>query len=71
MNKMMEDMSQMTLLSSTKNHRIVDGDYAAVDGEVKCRAEDGKIIEMFYCDVYEPQNGKIKKMITYTVQKKN
>ena len=71
MNKMMEDMSQVTLISSTKHHRIMDGDCAVVDGEVMCKTKDGKIIEMFYCDIYELENGKVKKMIMYTVDKKN
>jgi ketosteroid isomerase-like protein len=61
---------EMTMVSSTTNHIIIDGDNAAVDGEVSCKDKDGKQFDMYYCDLYELQNAKVKKMVTYSVNKK-
>lgn len=61
---------EMTMVSSTTNHIIIDGDTAAVDGEVQCKDKDGNLFDMYYCDLYELQNTQVKKMITYSVNKK-
>ena len=60
---------QMKILSITEDNFIFDGDIAVVNGEVTCGSPDA-IYNMFYCDIYELENSKIKKMTTYTVQKK-
>lgn len=40
-------------------------------GEVLCRnSKSGEEYDMYYCDVYGLQNGKIKNMVTYSVNKK-
>jgi ketosteroid isomerase-like protein len=62
--------SSVKILSSSKDHIVVDGDQVAVDGEMKCIGPDNKIHEMYYCDIYELENSKVKKLISYTVNKK-
>lgn len=57
-------------VASTVRHMILDGDRAAVTGEVKCQAPDGALFEMYYCDIYEISNDKISRMITYPIDKK-
>jgi uncharacterized protein len=61
----------MVMVSATRDHFIVEGDHASVGGEVLCKnTESGQEYDMYYCDVYELQNGKIKNMVTYTINKK-
>jgi hypothetical protein len=64
------EMSGMEMETSIKKHIIVNGDNAAVDGEVKCKDPNGKVYDMYYCDIYELENGKVNKLISYTVDKK-
>ena len=59
------------MISSTINHKIISGNTAAVDGEVVCKGPDGKVSSMFYIDVYDFENGKIKLMKSYTSPKEN
>ncbi|WP_350340154.1 nuclear transport factor 2 family protein [Paraflavitalea speifideaquila] len=58
------------MVSSTKEHIIVDGDQVAVNGEVTCKGNDGKVFDMYYCDVYELNKGLIKNMTSYIITKK-
>lgn len=57
-------------INSSVRHMLLDGDHAAVTGEVKCQAPDGTVFEMYYCDVYEISDGKVSRMITYPIVKK-
>lgn len=68
MKKAFEDPS-MKILESTKENIIVAGNAGAVNGVVKCECE-GKITNINYCDIYELENGKIKKMTSYCIDKK-
>lgn len=63
-------MVGMEMLGSTKNHVIVEESNASVDGVVTYKGKDGKVHEMYYCDVYELSNGKVSKMISYTINKR-
>jgi len=61
----------MKMLSSTKDHFVIDGDTAVVDGEVVCEhAVTGARQDMFYCDIYQLENGKVRKMTSYCIDKK-
>lgn len=60
----------MKMISSTKKHFIADGDQVMVDGEVVCGNEKGEQIEMYYCDIYELENGKVRKMYSYVINNK-
>lgn len=65
-----DEISGMQMQTSINKHIIVNGDQAAVDGEVKCKDPNGNVFDMYYCDIYELENGKVKKLISYTVDKK-
>lgn len=64
------DHTDMKMISSTKEHVIIDGDQACVAGTVNCSDGKGNDFYMHYCDIYEIVNGKIKTMITFSVNKK-
>ncbi len=69
MRKFFADNGDMKMISSTKNHTIIDGDHVAVDGEVQC-SKNGEVTDMYYCDIYQLENEQVKKMISYIVNKK-
>ena len=61
----------MKMLSSTKDHFVVAGNTVAVDGEVQCEdGGTGAIHDMFYCDIYDLENGRVRKMTSYCINKK-
>ncbi len=68
--KFFEANAGTEMLSSSKHHIIVDGDKAAVDGEASCKVANGQTHNMYYCDIYELEAGKIKKLFSYIVNKK-
>ncbi|MDB5286506.1 MAG: nuclear transport factor 2 family protein [Mucilaginibacter sp.] len=68
--KFFADNTEMKMLSSTKDHVIIDGDNIAVNGQVQCTGPDGEFCDMYYCDIYELENYKVKRLITYIVNKK-
>jgi ketosteroid isomerase-like protein len=70
MSKFLKDHSDMVILACTKDHILVDGDRVAVDGEVQCTGKDKAVFDMYYCDIYELEKGKVNKMISYVVNKK-
>jgi ketosteroid isomerase-like protein len=61
--KFFADNTEMKVLSATKDHIIVDG-------QVQCTGPDGLFYDMYYCDIYELENFKVKRFTTYTVNKK-
>ena len=54
---------------TTKNE-IEEGDRVAVEGEVQCMMKNGKMLDAFFFDSYLLENGKIKEMRSYLVEKK-
>ena len=60
---------EIKVITCTQDHFLIDGDQASVSGEVQCQNQDGKVFDMYYCDIYELLDGKVKKMITYGVKK--
>jgi len=60
---------QIKVINCTQDHFLVDGDQASVSGEIECRSNNGNIFKMYYCDIYELLNGKVKKMVTYGISK--
>ncbi|MES2276504.1 MAG: nuclear transport factor 2 family protein [Bacteroidota bacterium] len=61
---------EVKVLNCTQDHFLVDGDVASVSGEIQCHNPSGKDFNMYYCDIYELTGGKVKKMITYGINKK-
>lgn len=44
--------------------------YVAVEGEVKCKQANGKMLDAFFFDVYRLEDGKIKELHSYVISKK-
>lgn len=68
--KFFNDHQDVKVTNSIKNNIIVDGDTIAVSGEITCTTSNGELCDMYYCDIYEMENFKIKKLTSYTVGKK-
>ena len=64
------DHADMKMVSSTKNHIIIEGDSVSIDGDVHCSDGKTKDFHFHYCDIYDIENEKIKRITTYTVNKK-
>ena len=54
----------------TVKNEIEEGDLVAVEGEVQCEKKDGSIFNAFFFDFYRLENGKIKEMRSYVIEKK-
>jgi uncharacterized protein len=54
----------------TVKTEIEEGDQLAVEGEVQCRMKGGKIFNACFFDLYRLENGKIKEMRSYVIEKK-
>jgi len=65
--KFFADHADMKMISSTKDHIIIDGDSACVDGYVHCSDGKDKNFHMNYCDIYDIEKEKIKKITSYCV----
>ncbi len=65
-----DEHPEIKILSITKDNFIFDGDIAVVNGEASCSGAGDKVYNMFYCDIYELQNSKVKKLTSYTVDKR-
>lgn len=61
------------MIGTTKELQIIDNHKAACKGIVTMESKDGKVSEQYYCDLYEFEGGKLKKMTTFTapVKKSN
>lgn len=59
------------MITSTKDHIVIQGNTAVVNGEVQCGdPSSGVENDMYYCDIYDLEDGKVKKLTTYCVNKK-
>jgi uncharacterized protein len=53
----------------TVKTEIEEGNYVSVDGEVQCTKINGDIFDAFFVDIYRLEDGKIKEMRSYVVEK--
>ena len=53
----------------TVRTEIEEGDHVSVDGEVKCTKINGDVFDAFFADFYRFENGKIKEMRSYVIEK--
>jgi ketosteroid isomerase-like protein len=51
-------------------NEIEKGDWIAVEGEVQCKIPGGDMLDAFFFDVYHLENGKIKEIRSYVIEKK-
>jgi ketosteroid isomerase-like protein len=63
-------MKDIKVVSSTKDHIVIDGTTAAVDGLIQCKGKNGENMAMYYADFYELENDKVKTLTSYIVDKK-
>jgi uncharacterized protein len=54
----------------TIKNEIEEGEHVAVEGEVQCRKKDGGVFDAYFFDFYRLENGKIKEMRSYVIEKK-
>ncbi len=67
--KMFSDAGGMEMLSATKDHLVVEGNTGVCDGIVTMKV-NGETTEQYYCDIYDLEGDKLKKMTTYISKKK-
>ena len=53
----------------TIKNEIAEGDMVSVEGEVQCAKKGGGILDAFFFDIYKLQDGKIKEMRSYLIEK--
>ncbi len=54
----------------TIKNEIEEGNLVAVEGEVQCRKKGGGIFDAFFFDIYRLEDGKIKELRSYVIEKK-
>jgi ketosteroid isomerase-like protein len=52
------------------NTEIEEGDHVAVQGEVSCLKKGGDLMEAYFFDLYRLENGMIKDMKSFLLEKK-
>lgn len=50
-------------------NEIAEGDYVGIEGELQCRKKNGGTFDAFFFDLYRLENGKIKELRSYVVEK--
>jgi ketosteroid isomerase-like protein len=51
----------------TVNRMIEDHDVVVAEGSVRASREDGTLLNLLFCDVFEMQNAKIRRLVSYLV----
>ncbi len=67
--KMFAEIDGTEMISCTKELQLLDGNKGACNGIVKMKNAKGEPFEMYYCDLYVFEDGKLKKMVTYNIKK--
>ena len=63
-NEAFEGRPSITLFRMTEQDNVV-----IAEGAVKCKMKDGPVVDMVFCDVFEMEDAKIKKLISYIMQR--
>ncbi|MDB5224009.1 MAG: hypothetical protein JWN83_2676 [Chitinophagaceae bacterium] len=69
-NKEINNESFVGTPTITIKNEIEEDDRVAVEGEVQCRMKNGGMLDAFFFDSYRLENGKIKEMRSYLIEKK-
>jgi len=64
------EYNELKMISSTKDHIIMDGNLIVVDGTVTMEDKNAEQFEMFFCDIYELTDNKVSKIISYPIKKR-
>ncbi len=54
----------------TVTRLIEDDDVVVAEGSVRTQRKDGTFLNLAFCDVFEMQEGKIRRLISYLMQTK-
>ena len=54
----------------TISQLIEEGDIVVAEGTVKCKLKNGGIMNALFCEIFHFDNGKVKKLTTYHIEKK-
>jgi uncharacterized protein len=54
----------------TVTRMIEENDVVLAEGTVRAQRASGEVLNLVFCDVFEMQNGKIKKLISYLMEVK-
>lgn len=49
---------------------IEEGNVVVAEGAVKCKMKNGDLLDALFCDVFHFDNGKIKRLTSYMMPKK-
>jgi ketosteroid isomerase-like protein len=47
---------------------VEEGDVVVAEGSVRTQRKDGKILNLAFCDVFELQGGKIRRLVSYLME---
>lgn len=53
----------------TISRMVEEGEVVIAEGAVKCQMKTGGMLDALFCDVFEMEKGKIKKLTTYLMTK--
>lgn len=54
----------------TISQLVEEGNIVVAEGTVKCKLKNGRFIDALFCEVFHFDNGKVKKLTTYHIEKK-
>ena len=54
----------------TISRLIEEDDVVVAEGSVRAPKEDGTFMHLVFCDVFDMQNGKIRKLVSYLMETK-
>lgn len=54
----------------TVSRVLEDGDVVVAEGSVRAPKEDGTLLNLAFCDVFDMRDGKIQRLISYVVETK-
>ena len=54
----------------TISQLVEEGNIVVAEGTVKCKLKNGGFIDALFCEVFHFDNGKVKKLTTYHIEKK-
>ncbi len=54
----------------TISQLVEEGNIVVAEGRVKCKLKNGGFIDALFCEVFHFDNGKVKKLTTYHIEKR-
>lgn len=54
----------------TVTRLIEEGDVVAAEGSVRTQRQDGTVLNLAFCDVFEMRDGKIRRLVSYLMETK-